>query len=187
MSMLYGCWLDDDFDCGHVTSRLEEVRAECSSSYPNRINSICALAEIFIKNSCRRFPNLEGKIFLSYPAVISAVGRYINDVMHYKLWHDVKLTNRAKMIAHTIKWLSHYHVIAVNVDADDYMTLSEEERLYILEINTFFIGTAIRYFLSYFCNGSIPSANKYSKIFYLLDTGQYDVKTAAVAFDGLLI
>lgn len=185
--MLYGCWLDQDFDCEAVASRLKEVKSQCYSSYPTRVNSICALAELFIARSCARYPSLQGKISLSYPAIISAIGRYINDVMHYKLWHDVKLTNQAKMIAHTIKWLSHYPVISINLNADDYAGLSEEERWYVLELNTLFIGTVVRYFLSFFSNGDVPSANTYGKIFYLLDTGQYDVKTAAVAFDGLLI
>lgn len=66
------------------------------------------------------------------------------------------------------------------------MSLPDADRQFVLEINTFFIGAVIRYFLSFFCDGDIPSAKSYEKIFYLIDTGQYDAKTAAVAFEGLI-
>lgn len=187
MGQLYGCWLNKNFDFSHLKEKSEAAHIEYYPFFIRRLDAICVIAELFVNDLCRDFPIFKGKISISYTAAISAIGRYINDIMHYKLWHDVKIANKAKMIAHTVKWLSQYNVVCSAVSAEDYKSLSEEERTILLEINSMFINAVIRYFLSYFCDGEIPSAKSYSKIFYLIETGQYDAKTAAVAFEGLIV
>lgn len=187
MGRLYGCWLESDFDSGHLAEKIKNAHNEYFPAYVRRVDAIYSLAELFIANSNTLYPSLSGKLSAAYPSVISAIGRYINDIMHYKMWHDVKIANKAKMIAHTIKWLSHYNIINVNINIDEYKLLNKKERFFLLEINTLFIAAVIRYFLSFFCNGEIPSSKTYGKMFYLIDTGQYDVKTAAVAFDGMIL
>ena len=187
MGQLYGCWLDEKFTFLHLATKVEALHKEYYPFYIRRLDAICMIAELFVEQYTIAYPNLKGKLFVSYASAISAIGRYVNDIMHYKLWHDVKIANKAKMIAHTIKWLSHYNVIVSNVSADDYRSFTQDERKALLEINAFFINSVVRYFLSFFCNGNIPSSKSYDKIFYLIETGQYDPKTAAVAFDGIII
>lgn len=187
MSQLYGCWLKKDFVFESIRENKGSLHEEYYPFFLRRLDSVCAIAEIFKSEIESIFPKLNGKLIISYPAAISAIGRYINDIMHYKLWHDVKIANKAKMIAHTIKWLSHYPLISVNVNADEYFLLSDVEKSAVLEMNSLFIGAVIRYYLAYFCNGDIPSSKRYDKVFYLLETGQYDAKNASVAFDGIIL
>ena len=186
MGKLYGCWLDKNFSLREAFSKESSPYDEYYSFYERRVVAISEMAQVFVGVVEVKFPRLQGRIFISYPAIISAVGRYVNDIMHYKMWHNVKIANKAKMVAHTIKWLTNYQVVSVALDKKEYMSLPDADRQFVLEINTFFIGAVIRYFLSFFCDGDIPSAKSYEKIFYLIDTGQYDAKTAAVAFEGLI-
>jgi hypothetical protein len=187
MGQLYGCWLNSNFDFSHLKEKSEVAHKEYYPFYIRRMDAICSIAEIFVDRLYIKYPSFKGKLAISYTSAMAAIGRYINDIMHYKLWHDVKIANKAKMIAHTIKWLSHYNVVCATATAEDYASFSEAERRVLLEINSAFIGVVIRYFLSYFCDGDIPSAKSYEKIFYLIETGQYDAKTAAVAFEGIIV
>jgi len=187
MGQLYGSWLNNEFDLDSFCTKLRESQSKYFLLYERRVNAIAAVAEYVVVNITKQFPNLNGKIHISYGSIISAIGRYVNDIMHYKVWHDVKLANKAKMIAHTIKWLAQYNVIVSSVSGKDYFQLSKKEKRTVLQLNTIFIGAVIRYFLSHFCDGHIPSAKNYSKIFYLIDTGQFDAKNAAVAFEGLIL
>jgi hypothetical protein len=187
MSKLYGCWLISDFSAEALCQEAEFAKKKYYPLFLKRAEAINGIAEKFIEDTIERIPALEGKLFISHPALISAVGRYVNDIMHYKMWHNVRFANKAKMIAHTIKWLSQYHVVTTSITSGDYQKLSPGEKSYVLEMNTIFINTVIRYFLAHFCHGEVPSSTAYAKFFYLLDTAQYDEKTASVAFEGIII
>lgn len=187
MGQLYGCWLREDFDISAFTKNHKPPYREYFPFFQRRVDAIYHIANLYLEDMCEQHPLLRGKVYVSYVSVVSAIGRYVNDIMHYKLWHDVKIANKSKMIAHTIKWLTYYQVLCSSVSREDYAKLPTNDRSVLLEINTMFIATVIRYFLSFFCDGEIPSAKLYSSIFYLIDTGQYDAKTAAVAFDGLIL
>lgn len=184
---LYGSWLCDCYDFDEFCKKATGVQETLYPVFLRRVEAVGAIGDVFVQEAIAEMPALQGKIFCSYPSLIAAIGRYINDIMHYKLWHDVKVANKAKMISHTIKWLSHYPVIVTNISADEFKALSTAEQKFVLDANTYFIGTVVRYFLSHFCGGLPPSASTYEKIFYLLDTAQYDAKTAAVAFEAIII
>lgn len=186
MGKLYGCWLDKNFSLSSALNTEKTPHEEYYPFFERRVSAISSIAEIFVLQIEGKYSGLKGRLHISYPSIISAIGRYVNDIMHYKLWHNVRVANKAKMIAHTIKWLTHYQVVFVSLNKDEYLRLNETERKIALEINTFFIAAVIRYFLSYFCDGSVPPAKSYEKMFYLIDTGQYDEKTAAIAFEGLI-
>lgn len=187
MGQLYGCWLEPNFQFDPLREKIERSHFEYFPFFTRRIDAITAVAEIFVGELVSIYPNLDGKLHVSYTGIVSAVGRYINDIMHYKIWHDVQIANKAKMISHTIKWLSFHPGVVSTASADEYANLSPEERRVLLELNFLFIGAVIRYFLTFFCDGETPSSKSYDKIFYLLETGQYDAKTAAVAFDGVIL
>jgi len=187
MGQLYGCWLTEDFDYASIAGGLKDPHKEYFPFFERRVDAIFYMAGLFVQEIYDIYPALAGKVNVSYVSTVSAVGRYVNDIMHYKIWHNVKITNKSKMIAHTVKWLSHYQIISTSVTPEEYSRLPPRERELLLELNTIFIGTVIRYFLAFFCDGEIPPSKTYEKIFYLVDTGQYDAKTAAIAFDGLII
>lgn len=186
MSELYGAWVNKNNDFKITHKKIDDIHNEYYPFYLRRLESVKLLAEIFVEDCCESYPSIAGKININYANIIGSMGRYINDIMHYKLWHDVGIANRAKMVAHTIKWLSIYPVISVSIDKDAYASLSTDTRYFLLEINSQFIACIIGYFLEYFNNGEAPPFEKYKKAFYLIDTGQFDAKTAALMFEAIL-
>ena len=187
MSQLYGCWLRPGVKFDALRVKVENSHSEYFPFFQRRVDAVSAIAELFVEEIVSKFPNLDGKVHVSYTGIISSIGRYINDIMHYKIWHDVKIANKAKMISHTIKWLALHPGVVTTANADDYASVSPDERKVLLELNVLFINSVIRYFLEFFCDANEPPPSKtYEKIFYLLETGQYDAKAAAVAFDGIL-
>jgi hypothetical protein len=187
MSDLYGSWLQAGFDYTDVKARLDGFHTEHYQRFKERTTSIHGLAELFLEHVEAKFPELAGKLVVSYPAVLGSVGRYINDVVHYKVWHQIKVTNRSKMISHMVKWLSFYPVISINVSKDEYKKLSFESKKMALDVNIIFISTVIKWVIHYFApDSTTETEKKYRKIFYLLETGQYDAKNAAMVFDAIL-
>lgn len=187
MSGLYGSWLaPTEFDFNPIKQHIENAHAEDFPKFLGRVDAILGIAELVKGELVAQYPVLTDVIHVSYTAIVSAVGRYVNDISHYKIWHGVKKANVAKMISHTIKWLSLHHGLVCNITADQYGKLGKTEKLIVLELNSIFINTVIRYFLSYFSQGETPSSKEYQGVFYLLDTGQFDAKTAAMTFEGIL-
>lgn len=187
MPDLYGSWLQKDFDYSCVSNRISGLHDEYYEKFKRRVDSIYNLAIIYSEYVGEKHPDLKSHVFVSYPAVLGSTGRYINDIVHYKIWHQISVANRAKMIAHMIKWLSFYPVVTVNLSKEDYKNLNEDSRKMALDINLGFIALIIKWVVDYFSPGSVADAEKkYKKVYYLLETGQFEAKNASMVFDGVL-
>lgn len=189
MSDLYGSWLTENYDYSEVQKNLAELHTKHYDLYIRRVHSINGLAEMFVENSITIFPSLAGKIHVNYAHILAGIGRYVNDIVHYKLWHKVPVTNRAKMIAHTVKWIIQYPPVVATVSENDYKNLPDEAKSFTLGVSALFSALVIRYFLNFFHQEDgteVPCETRYRKIFYLIETGQYDAKNATLIFEGLL-
>lgn len=189
MSDLYGSWLTENYDYSEVQKNLAELHSKHYDLYTRRVHSINGLAEMFVETVKATFPSLDGKIHVNYANVLASIGRYVNDIVHYKLWHKVPVTNRAKMIAHTVKWIIQYPPVVMSLSQDDYKSLPDNAKSFSLDVSGLFAALVIRYFLDFFHREdgtSVPCESRYRKIFYLISTGQYDAKNATLIFEGLL-
>ena len=182
MSGLYGAWLDEGHDYTDVKDRVDTLHSEFYEKYENRVDAINACADIFIETYEILYPKLKLKI--SYPNLLLLVGRYFNDIVHYKVWHEITDTELAKMCSHMAKWAQINQPVFTDVDREAYDLLNQEEKSIALNINLYFIDQVIKYLLLKYAPNSVDSVN-YKKIFYFLKTGQYDAKSMTLYFEDL--
>lgn len=184
---LYGLWLDKDINFELIDKQIKEVLNKYYSRYDDRVKALSKVSLIFIDDTISIFPELKDKISFNHANMIAMIGRYINDIVHFKIWHEIHLANQSKVLAHTIKWALAYPPISLNLSKDDYKNLSIPARKYVLDINIIYINSLMGYFFEKFKKDHlIDDTKEYDKVFYLMRTGQYDARMAAVFFDGLL-
>ena len=93
-------------------------------------------------------PPLEGRVTVSYPMVVKGIGEYINDVVHYKIWDGIEeRINKAKIIAHTAKWLCVYPPVALRVPSDEWSQMGKKTRKFSVRVPIRFAMYAVNYLL----------------------------------------
>jgi hypothetical protein len=154
----------------------------------SRVNSLTSLAEILVEEIIVECPNLSGKIFISYQNLSIALGRYFNDVDHYKARHNIDLIRTSKIIAHTIKWVSLYPVLFSSVRLEQAGSLSDKERGVLYNVNYYYIYAIIDYFIN--TTGVDISEQTYNRIYndltYYLKTGNYNERMASLWFEQII-
>lgn len=174
MSIFYGSFISDD---------------EQYENYKKRIVSIIYLAEQSRKKIISKNPNLDEFIFISYQNIHVAIGRYFNDVDHYKKRHKIVLTHTSKIIAHTIKWISIYPSIFCSVPYHKWELLNNDERTILLNVNYYFIEQVVQYFMDK-VNPNISESTYvkiYADLFYYLKTGNYNERMASLWFERIIL
>ena len=184
MSEIYGSWLNESFDYKKTKERLDSLHTEFFPKYEMRVEAIYALAQLYKGQMCVLYPHLASNFDVAYHNVLSLCGRYFNDIVHYKVWHDVSDSEKAKMVAHMVKWAFEYPPVVVSLSEDEYKSLDQNSRTVCFEHRQGFIDLMVEYILLGFRTGSenISQVGRLNKIFYLLETGQYDVKNATLIF-----
>ena len=176
MPDVYGSWLFDDDP--NLKKKFEE-----------RLSSFTILAEKAVKDVTTKYPNLSGCTFISYQNLRLALARYFNDVVHFKMFHNIELIHPSKMVAHTIKWIAIYPVLFTNITTENLRELSEDEQFAIININMIFIDETVKYYVSlanpYLSNKLYDAIG--SKLSYYLKTGNYDERMASLWFEQLMI
>ena len=153
MSGLYGCFLTEG----------TEQYVQYYEKYNKRAKSIILIAEKIIIDLEKAYPRIKGYAFLHYQNAYLAMGKYFNDVVRYKIWHNISLTHRSKIVAHMIKWLTLHPVVFCSVKENEWLSLELEERFILLHLNQTLLNAVIRYIIEPI-NPHI-SENKYDKIF----------------------
>lgn len=186
MAHLYGTWLKENHDYTEVKKKIDNLHGVNYKIFQKRSDAIFYMATLFVAEYEVAFPCLRGKLHVNYSNVLAGIGRYMNDIVHYKLWHRIGTTNRAKIVAHSIKWLWLYPVVSVSISDIEYKKLSPGARKFVLDLNLCFIGLLIGYVLEGFSDRIPTPIGKFRKIFYLLQTGQYDARNATLIFEEIL-
>lgn len=184
---LYGLWMDEDIPYDGILAKLHDVLDSHYQKYEGRVFAIYEITKDFIEEICAQYPVMENHIFINHANLTNMVGKYINDIVHYKIWHEIETANQSKVISHTIKWIIFYPPLTVKVDKEEYFSLNDEERDLLQNINTVYINAVMSYFFDKFDKAHlVKEPQKYRKIFYLLQTAQYDARNATLFFDSLL-
>lgn len=185
MSGLYGSWLDESHDYEIPKSRIDSLHQEYFPKYQRRIAAVEAIAVFFVDELEDTFDNLKGVFQVSYPNILGCVGRYLNDIVHYKVWHEISDSKPSKMLSHMAKWAFHYPPVVTALSKAQYEQLTENEREVVLNINTIFIDQLFQYIIDGFEIQGVELSD-YKKIFYLLETNQFDAKNATMLFESIL-
>jgi hypothetical protein len=179
MSDFYGRWLTED----HQNEVLHS-----HEKYHSRVTYFTSLAEKTIDDICKKYPELNGKIFVCYQNIEIALGRYFNDIYRYKVLHKIQKVHPSKMVAHTIKWIHLNPILFSSIQKKDFKSLPEIEKGIATNINYSFIIQSVEYMLRAF-NPSISEA-KYDHVFYnlqyFLKTGSYQERMASLWFEELI-
>lgn len=185
---LYGLWMDEDVPYDAINEKLRDVLGSHYAKYQGRVFAIYEITQDFISEICETFPKMEGHIFINHANLLNMVGKYINDIVHYKIWHEIEVANQSKVISHTIKWIIFYPPLTVTLKKEDYFgKFNDEERDVLQNINIIYINAVMSYFFEKFGKEYlVKEPQRYRKIFYLLQTAQYDARNATLFFDSLL-
>jgi hypothetical protein len=180
MSDFYASWLD--------VVATDAQPESYATKYSERVAYFTLLAKNTVSDICENYPELNGRLFISYQNINIALGRYFNDIHRYKELHNIKTVHPSKMIAHTIKWIHLNPVLFSSINENDFNCLSETEQAISININYSFIMQCVEYILSKF-NQNISEA-KYDRIFntlqYFLKTGLYQERMASLWFEEIL-
>ncbi|QUI62488.1 hypothetical protein GSF04_08155 [Pseudoalteromonas sp. A22] len=185
MSGLYGSWLSANFDYSAVKGRIDSLHTEFYPKYERRVAAIEKLATMFVEEMEATGLGIKGYLRVSYTNILAMVGRYLNDIVHYKVWHEITDSKPSKMLAHVAKWAYHYPPVVTAVNKEQYEAMNKSERELLLSINFIFIKYIFEYILQGF-NKSMRRSNAYERIFYLLETNQYDARNATLVFEELM-
>jgi hypothetical protein len=173
MSKFYGKFLYDSKD---------------KSKFDSRFDSLKYLAEVVAERLVVTSPNLSGKILISYQNLEIAIGRYFNDIDHFRERHQIDLSHTSKVVAHTIKWLSLFPVLFSSAKPAEFDLLSEKEQSVLYNVNYTYICEVIEYFIDPI-NPNI-SEQKYDRIYsdvkYYLKTGSYNERMASLWFEEII-
>jgi hypothetical protein len=182
---LYGAWLGD-YNFKGISKKLRDLTPKKIQLFDKRCNDINALADAHVADVKEAYENL--KVGVNYANILTAVGKYVNDVYHYKIWDEIdSAINCSKMLAHMLKWLSIYPAVSVIIDYDELKSLNEETQAYVLNLNSIFLMDVLRYIIENFTGVSdtINLVTKYISVIDLIESGDYEVKTAVKIFREL--
>lgn len=156
-----------------------------AKKFTTRLSTIVNNASRELEDIVTKYPNLDGKLFVSYPNVLVAVGRYFNDVQRLKTLHKIKKINRPKIAAYSIKWLAIYPALVSPIEVSMYASLTGEEKRILLNANILLIFRLITYFTGLESNPNLTDAQKNDLLIhahYLLSTDQYCERSFSLLF-----
>jgi len=171
VAQIYGSWLADK---------------PTSKKFKRRLGALSNLASKVVFSIESDFPALKGKLYVSHPNLLIAVGRYFNDVARMKAAHKLKKINRPKIAAYTIKWVTKYPVIVCPIDQKSLARLTTDQRRCIFNANFTFFLQLIDYFLALEKNSKLTDHEKdevRKTVRYLTATDQFDAKNFAFLFE----
>jgi hypothetical protein len=157
------------------------------SKYIKRSESVLYIAEHF-KEKVEEEYDLKGKIHINYQSVYIAMGRYYNDVHKFKMWHNIELTHRSKIVAYMLKWIRLNPIFFHSITQDDWMKLNETSRFVLLNMNQAMLNNIIRYVSE--CLNSKLTEQKLEGIKqdlnYYIKTDGYDERMGSLWFQEVL-
>jgi hypothetical protein len=174
----YGCFLIEG----------NQYHDEHYDKYEKRAQSLIVLMES-LKASLEDSLNIKNILMINYQNIYVAMGRYFNDVIHYKCWHRTPLTHRSKVAAHMIKWIRLNPFFSYSIPMGlEWMKFSEEIRVALLNINAFAMTTIIEYIANAF--GVFFDEEKFrdiqETIDYYTSTDTYNERMALLWFKEIL-
>ena len=167
----YGRFLDDG-------QRLAQYNARVDKTYE--------LCTVVTHHYEKKYPNLKGCFTISYPNILIAVGRYMNDLCYSVEAHDINNFHRSKIAAYTVRWFLIYNPVSDNIDKTKYASLSATERKIVFDINFAIIDYFIQYIFddAKYLIDTEKSHNLLRRFRYYMKTDSYDAKMATLYFES---
>ncbi len=173
-------------------TRYGDFDKKTKTKLQQRLKSLEYMCDDYLITACSAYPKIKNYVSVCYPNILLCVGRYGNDLVHYKSMHNIDtFLHRSKIISHTIKWVSLFPPFSVSINKKEFRALDDETQDILLNINYLFIRLIIIYFFEELPVISAPEKQKEIDVIvhdltYILKTGQYETHSANLLFNNMM-